>query len=331
MTSAPVYTAHDVADLFNLLPTALGFVPEESICAIATSGPRRRFGFRMRVDLPPDLEHAAQAGRFVAGHLRHREEADGAIVLVVSTRTASAAEAARAVERHLGHLEPVVVAWSDGSRYWTTDPGDDAEGTPMELSAHHPAVVSAVLAGQEVLPDRASLERRWAPHDDEVRAWLTAQARSVERQVALEALSLPPAAAGARGLAEVLAAAEPGRGATVPDAGCVLRAAVWLTHGHVRDRVWPRHDRRSAEPVVAGWRDLARRCPGVYAAVPYTVAGYLAYLVGDGPQASIAFGHAIAADPAYPMAQDLLAALTSGLHPDDLHHLVGRAVARTSP
>jgi hypothetical protein len=330
MTSPSVYTAHDVADLFNLLPTALGFVPSESICAIATSGPRRRLGFRMRVDLPTSPEHAAQTGRFVAGHLRNHD-ADGAIVLVVSTRTSAAAEAARAVERNLGHLEPVVVAWSDGSRYWTTDPGDDPEGTPMELSPHHPAVVSAVLAGQEVLPDRATLERRWAPHDDEARAWLAAQARSVERQVALEALCLPPSAAGARGLAEVLAVAERDGDAGTPDAGVVLRAAVWLTHGQVRDRVWSRHDRRSAEPVVAGWRDLARRAPGAYAAVPYTVAGYLAYLVGDGAQASIGLGHALEADPGYEMARDLLAALTGGLHPDDLHRLVGRAVARTSP
>jgi hypothetical protein len=330
MTTESVYTAHDVADLFNLLPTVVGFVPSESICAITTTGPRRRFGFRMRVDLPPSPEHAAQAGRFVAGHLRNGD-ADGAIVLVVSSRTDAAASAARAVERNLGRLEPVVVAWSDGSRYWTTDPLDDPAGTPMELSPHHPAVVSAVLAGQEVLPDRATLERRWAPLRDEAGAWLAAQVRQVERQVALEALDLPAAAVGARGLAEVLAATERVPGAGLPDAGAVLRAAVWLTHGQVRDHVWTRHDRRSADSALAGWRDLARRAPGGYAAVPFTVAGYLAYLVGDGAQASIAFGHALEADPGFAMAQDLAAALMSGLHPDDLLRIVGRARDLTSP
>ena len=44
----PTYVAHDVPDLLNLVPTLLGFHPTESLVAVATHGPRRRFGFRMR-------------------------------------------------------------------------------------------------------------------------------------------------------------------------------------------------------------------------------------------------------------------------------------------
>lgn len=329
MTSQPVYTAHDVADLFNLLPTLLGFVPEESICAIATSGPRRRFGFRLRIDVPTTDEHVGHAGRFVAGHLRNHG-ADGAIVLVVSRHVERAGAAARAVERHLGPVQPVVVAWTDGERYWTSDPADPVGGTVLDLSPHHPAVVSAVLAGQEVLPDRATLERRWAPARGGL-AWLPGAVLEVERRVAAESVRLGRAEVGATGAREVLAVAEPDASTVRSDDGAVLRAGVWLTHAVVRERLWARHDRGSAERALAGWRDLARRSPGTYAAVPYAMAGYLAYLVGDGAQASIGLQHALAADPGYAMADQLAQALSSGLHPDALLTLVRRAMALASP
>ena len=69
MTDTPtVYTAHDVPDLINSLPTLFGFAPSESLIGIATSGPRRRFGFRLRVDIPDPHDIDELAG-LVAGHL----------------------------------------------------------------------------------------------------------------------------------------------------------------------------------------------------------------------------------------------------------------------
>src|SRR5689334_2740937 len=35
-----VYTAHDIPDLLNALPTLFGFRPQESLVAVATRGPR---------------------------------------------------------------------------------------------------------------------------------------------------------------------------------------------------------------------------------------------------------------------------------------------------
>ena len=72
MTQTPsVYTAHDIPDLFNALPTLFGFGITESLVAVATRGPRRRFGFRLRVDIPAP-EHVDELARIVVGHLRHQ-------------------------------------------------------------------------------------------------------------------------------------------------------------------------------------------------------------------------------------------------------------------
>lgn len=321
MTTAPVFTAHDVGDLFNLLPTVFGFMPEESICAIATSGPRERFGFRMRVDLPHDAEHVPQLARFVAGHLRNNG-AEGAIVLVVSRRREAAGEAAWAVERALGTVRPVVTAWTDTQRYWTTFDDDPREGTPLELSDHHPGVVSAVVAGQEILPDRATLERRWHPAEGPRCGWLASQVLEVERDIVRQSWTRSGTQVGDVGIEEVLQVVGLLEGGARPDDLALLRSCVWLTHHAVRDRVWPLYSREEAERILPAWRELARQAPSAYAAVPYTVAAYLAYLVGDGAQAMMGLERARAADPCFDMAECLQRALVAGLHPDQLHRLV---------
>src|SRR5690606_38499998 len=64
-----IYVAHDLDDLFNALPTFLGFKPEESIVAVATHGPRRRFGFRLRIDVPTAFADVRKAADEVLYHL----------------------------------------------------------------------------------------------------------------------------------------------------------------------------------------------------------------------------------------------------------------------
>lgn len=326
MTSEPLFTAHDVGDLLNALPTCFGFTPTDSLCAIATHGRRRRLGFRLRVDLPTDPDHLVEIGRFVASHLRN-QGADGAIVLAVSSRTDDAGRAVAAVERALGPVQPVVMAWADGSRWWSTDPLDPAEGVPYVQDPHHPAVTAAVVAGQEVLPDRAALEARWAPLSGPARAWLERQLPLVECDVVTETLALSAHELGETGWDESLAVLEDAARGPVTDAA-LLRLAVWLTHQAVRDRLWPWLDAVDERRWLPVWRDVARRCPGFYAAVPYTVAAYLAYLRGEGAQAAIALEQALRADPGYSMAQTLTDVLQRGTHPSRVRALVRCAVGR---
>lgn len=326
MTSPTLYTAHDVPDLFNLLPALFGFAPEDSICAIGTTGPRHRMEFSMRVDLPEDASHARQVGRFVAGHLR-THGAEGAIVLVLSSRTTRARQAALAVERALAPVRPVVVAWSDGAHYWTADaPG--GEGTPLEISPHHQAVVEAVVAGREVLPDRAALEERWRPVEGPATAWLVAQVPQVEREIVEQAWRAPGDLGlwGVQEVGEVVAAVER-QGVDALDARSLLRVGVWLTLAGVRDRLWPLFGPDDAARLLPAWREVARRAPGAYAAVPYTFAAYLAYLQGEGAQAAIGLERARRADPGYTMAATLEEALQAGTRPGTVHEIVQAAFA----
>lgn len=325
MTTPPLYKAHDVADLFNLLPAVFGFMPTESLCTIGTTGSRHRLGFRVRVDLPEEPEYVPQVARVVAGHLRDNG-ADGAIVLALSSRVDLAGTVAWAVERVLGPVRPVVTAWSDGARYWTTFRDDPAEGTPLVISDHHPAVVGAVLAGQEVLPDRAALEARWRPFEGPASTWLLTQLPAIERDIVGESWGSAeePAVRGAEEVLTVVGTI--GRdGVGAVDARALLRLSVWLTLGGVRDRVWPTLVREDAEQLLPTWREVARRVPQVHAAVPYTLAAYLAYVLGDGAQAAIGLEQARRSDPSYVMAQTLTDALMAGAHPDQVHRLVQRA------
>ena len=95
----PVFTAHDIPDLFNSMPTLFGFRPVESIVAIATSGPRRRMGFRLRMDLP-DAEHVDDAASVIVGHLR-RQGAEGVIALAITRRQDVAHDLLDAIEAEL--------------------------------------------------------------------------------------------------------------------------------------------------------------------------------------------------------------------------------------
>lgn len=321
-TSQPLFVAHDVADLFNALPSVLGFMPTESICAIATRGPRQRFAFSMRIDLPERDDHVQAAADVVSGHLR-RHGAEGAIVLVLSERVAVAERAAWAVENGLGPVLPVVSAWTDGSRCWTTYDDADPSGEPITLDPHHPAVVSAVLAGREVLPDRAALEERWRPLAGPRRTWLERIVPEVELDVVRSVFGVDPhefTATGNAAVRELLASA---RSSSLDD-GDLLRLCVWLTFGGVRTEIWkevasiPADDHDAAAASLSLWRDVARRAPGRYAAVPYAVAACQSYLSGDGTEANIALEHALAADPGYGMALSLRGLLDHGLHPREV-------------
>ncbi len=333
MSTRPLFVAHDVGDLFNALPTIVGFVPHESVVAIATHGARHRFGFRMRVDLPGDASTADDVARFVVTHL-HARGADGAIVLALSERTDLAATVVRAIEGELLHgiVPPVVTAWSDGARTWTTRPDQDPAGDPFVADPHHPSVVAAVVAGQEVLPDRAALEARWAPTTGERRAWLEASLDEVALDVAARVARLGPLRASVEGLQHVDDVLDDAHHGVAVDDGDLLRLCVWLSLHEVRDHVWEELPHLDPHEALAAWLPLARRAPAPFDAVPYTVAACAAYLAGDGAQASMGLDRALAADPGYAMARTLEAALASGIDPDRLRlGMIGRAAPSARP
>lgn len=308
----PVFTAHDIPDLFNALPTMFGFRPRESVVAIATHGPRRRMGFRMRLDVP-SARHVDAAADLIAEHLR-RQGAEGVIVLAVTAQQAIAHDVLDAVELRLGDIEPIVVARSDGDRYWVDLPGFPAEGIAYETSDHHLSIVKAIAEGQQILPDRQALVDRYAAVAGERRDHMLVVTSTARRTVLgiLGRHAQDSAVVGMRELEPMLRQTAAGVDISDEEAAAL---SVWVSSMSVRDALWSRFTPDNSEPALR----LMVRVAGVvvppYEPAVLALAAFAAWLGGDGAQALIAAERAHAADPDYAMASLVLQIVDNGLSP----------------
>ena len=309
----PVFTAHDVPDLINTLPVLFGFTPEDSIVAISTYGPRQRMGFRMRIDMPA-AEHFGLVAEQIVTHLA-RHHAEGAIIIAVTDQTDVAAQLVPQVERRLGTIQPVVGAWADGKRYWTTFEDCDPSGHPYETSGHHVAVVQAIAGGQEILPSRAALAAKLDPVSGTRRSWLNRGAEIVAEQIAAALNNRPDLAVeevAMTDLAPTLEAALARRRLTDDQA---LRLAVWATTVPVRDALWALITPENARDMVGLWSHVVRCAPPWMSPASLSLTGFASWLSGDGALALIAAERALAIDPHYTLAGLLLRLLDGGVPP----------------
>ena len=311
--TSPAFIAHDIDDLFNALPTFLGFRPEESLVALATHGPRRRFGFRLRIDIPDDPGDIDKAAAVVVHHVRNHA-AEGIIALALTEKQGIAHDLLAAIEALLDEIEPIALARSDGDRYWVDVPGFPSEGIAYQTSDHHVSIVSAIAAGQEILPSREALAERVAPPSGgrleglaEVygRIWpevLGVMGRHSDGLVdaALEDLAL------------VLKRIESGAHLTDEQ---TVRLCVWLSAADVRDAVW----RRIADDTHEHWlRTLchcARHVLPTFAPSVLSLAAFTAWLHGHGALSLIATERALEADPHHALGQLMLQVLDNGVPP----------------
>jgi hypothetical protein len=317
MTQTPaLFVAHDVPDLINALPTLFGFRPEESLVAVATTGPRRRFGFRLRVDVPAPEDVDLEARRVVS-HLR-RNGAEGAILIAVTRRQEVALDLLDAIHAELdasSDIELVVRARADGERYWTDAAGSPASGIVYETSDHHLSIVQAVAAGQQILPDRASLVERFAAVAGERRRWLGHATDAILAEIVPIVARTRPDQLAETGLAAVepiLDRAMAGRRTSDAD---LLRVAAWLSSVDVRDAVWARITRDNADDML---RVLTLVCGSVvppFEPAVLSLTAFSAWLTGDGATALIAVERALRADPDYSMARTILEILEQGVSP----------------
>ncbi len=318
----PVFTAHDIPDLFNAMPTLFGFRPVESIVAIATSGPRRRMGFRLRMDLP-GVEQVDEAADVVVGHLR-RQGAEGVIALVITRHQAIARDLLEAVEARLGTITPVVVARSDGQRYWVDVPGFPDEGIGYDTSDHHVAIVQAVAAGQQVLPDREALVARFAPVAGECRDRMEALTHAALLRVLgeLGRHDEPCVLVALRELGPLWARVLAGEPVSEADAATV---SVWVNATTVRNAMWELFTPDVAEASFALMSRVAQLVVPPYEPGVLALTAFTAWLTGDGAQALIAAERAHAADPTCSMASVMLELVQSGIGPQqwaaDREHL----------
>ncbi len=309
----PVFTAHDIPDLINTLPTLFGFTPEDSIVAISTYGPRHRLGFRMRMDMPAE-EHFGLVAEQIVAHLA-RQHAEGAIIVAVTDQTDRAAKLVPMIEQRLGSIEAVVGAWADGKRYWTTFADCDPAGYPFETSGHHVAVVQAIAGGQEILPNRAALAAKLDPESGPRRRWLDQGAATVATQITAALNTRQGRSIVEVGMKDLLPALETAIARRGFTDDLALRFAMWATIVPVRDALWARITPDNARHMVGIWSHVVRCAPPPMSPPSLSLTGFASWLSGDGALALIAAERALAIDPHYTLAGLLLRLLEGGVPP----------------
>lgn len=328
MTQTPsVYTAHDIPDLLNTLPTLFGFRPQESLVAVSTRGPRCRFGFRLRVDIPApeDVEELAEV---VVGHLS-RHGAEGAIFLAVTQEQEVARDLLAAIERQLPPIALIVAVRADGERYWSDEPGFPPDGIAYETSDHHLAVVQAIAAGQQILPDRQALVDRFAPVAQPRRAWMERAADEVVRQVVPLIARTPDNELAAIGMQQVQPILDRGLAGERLSDDDIARFSVWVSGIQVRDEVWNQITAETADDMLRLLMLVSRSVVPPFEPAVLSLTAFAAWLTGDGAQSLIAVERALAADRTYSMARLMLQMLEGGVAPS--HWLALQAANAPSP
>ncbi|MFJ5547301.1 DUF4192 domain-containing protein [Streptomyces sp. NPDC093225] len=349
-------TLRSPAELADALPYMLGYHPDDSIVMVAVHGSGGRFGGRLRVGIPPAPDEwedlAAQAAEtLVEGSERRGGRPDGIVVFLcqdpgqgetpaqVMARLRPLAQRLRLAS---GALDvPVLEALClSGGRYWSYCCPDARccpdEGNPVALPGTSVMAAAATYAGLQVRGSLKELEARLAPltgptADEQVRALDRAAAALVPRileggardEVAAETLGL------ARTVMRCLARATPEDGGPGSDAwddalvtdDDAARLILGLQDRRTRDVAAEWMEGEEAGPALRLWRALARRCTGEYAehaAAPLTLAGWVAWSLGDEPSARVALSRALGADPRYRFALLLHHACNAALDPEAL-------------
>lgn len=313
-----VHTCRDIPDLLGLLPTLFGFVPEESIIAIAVDGPRSRLGFRLRMDMPR-LDEKDEVCGLVRWHLQ-RHGADAAILVILTEDQGAAAKIMAGLQTSLKPIPIRLAVTATSERYWRWDHGVPLDEGRWDRDAFSPAVAHAVMAGQQIVANRAELQQRYAAVRGPQREYMQAATRRAVSEVSTicsggvqHVSDDQNRLAGRQHLIPLLDRAL--HGDLLLNREQLARISVWIGIAAVRDEVLRGISRTNAEAHAQVWTHAAQYVVPPFEAPVLTLAGLSRWLCGDGTQALMALERAVDADENFLFAQTLMEALRSGLHP----------------
>jgi hypothetical protein len=359
------------AELADALPYLLGYRPEDSIVLVAIHDRQGygSFGGRVRLGIPARDEDWPEVARqmarcLVSGCERRGARPEGIVAFVCrdsppgGTRRQvmeSLRPLAQLLRTECGSLDiPVLEAlcMSDG-HFWSYCCPDlhccPPEGTPLGLPGASVLSAAMTYAGLQVRGTLKEFRARLVP-------WETAAA--LEQESALDAAGMALVARILDKVQRAEVAGETldlgrrvlGRLAAAPHVPDTLEADQrddeLITHQEAAALILGLQDRTTrdqaaewveegeAGPALRMWRALARRCVGPYgehAAAPLTLAGWVAWSMGDELEAREALAMALGVDPGYVFARLLHQACNDGLDPEAIRRCLRRERAnRTS-
>ncbi|MDT7745939.1 MAG: hypothetical protein QOE59_5017 [Actinomycetota bacterium] len=337
-------------DLVASLPTMLGFVPEESVVAIAMHrrGTRSRVGGMARIDLVPEPAPAGvergDIARALADALRRRlerAEPDSVVVVVVSGagpeepggRPPHGAVVDALTDAFAALEVPVTSAvWAPrvaAGAPWRCYGSCGCTGTLPDPSGTLAAAESAAI-GKVTYGSRDDVEAALAP-DPAVRGRRRRELVDDAYEAALTDRELAGLAAARRDLDAVRhAAAELGRGVVLGEEE-IARLAVALRDPRVRDVCLgfaAGHD-AAVDPVDAErlWMVLVRAVPAPEVAEPATLLAFATLDHGGGATLTVALERAMGADPDHQLSRLLATIVTAGIDPGSVREMIAGAAA----
>lgn len=324
-SSRPTFKAHNVGDLFAMLPALFGFHPRESLVAITTYGERHRLGFRLRVDLPDGADVEAVVEQ-VAHYLR-LQKPDGLVLLAISAHAEPAGELVHAVAAKMDDIPLIEAARGDGERFWSYL-CDDQECCPSSGTRYgdrsSPVVADAIFRGESILPDRESLVRRFdGPSQQRKKTMQTLTAKAA-REVERHRRQLDAGAFFGLGVQQLtaifhrldLGVDQEGSGQRRPTDQEMAQIMVWSSEIDVRDDVWSHISRTTANDWLSLLTCIAQHAVEPYEPALLSLAAFAAWLTGDGAQAMIAVERALSAEPDYSMACAMSGVISAGISPE---------------
>lgn len=307
-------------DLLAIVPYRLGFHPRDSLVALTLEGPRRRFGFTARLDLPP-LAQVPDVARYLIEVVTHHG-ADEVILVAYADDDSVAGPLVNTLQQWLARTDiGLVDAYRcDGQRWfcYTCDqPCCPDSGTPYDLS-NHPLVAEHVLLGRVALPDRAALRAQVAPVSGRRRAVMEEAFTRAERALVgpVETLGLGRTAFLRQTMAAVRESVNGWLVDPRPltdDEAALLAVRVALVPA--RDVAWSMMTRPSAHRHLALWQQVLAQVVPPYEPAVACLAAFAAWLQGDGALAWCAVERALEADPAYSWADLIVQSLEQAVSP----------------
>jgi hypothetical protein len=316
-------------DLLALLPYLIGYVPVDSLVAVALD--RGKIILAGRIDLPtgPAGTEEHRVSRYEAEARETAATLAAAVVRQTPTivvllgygtpaRVTPMLEVASGVFTAAGVPVRLALRVTDGRFFHDNCPNDcPPEGTAFD-PASSPVAAHAVYAGRVALPDRAAYAARLTPVEGPERdAMEQASTRAAQRLAQLlDRTTTSPNTLDEVGRAAIRDAlhryAQGGR--LVDDEAALL--TVLLRHIPIRDHAWSLTD--GAAHHIALWTDVTRRTRPDLVPAPASLLAFAAWRAGDGTLATLALNRALHADPGYRMAKLLYQVVQAGLPPSVL-------------